>query len=335
MVETAQRGVIAFGELMLCLTTRDHERFVQARDFDMRYTGAEANVAVSLSGFGVPAAVVSRVPKHEVGQACLNYLRQYGVDTTRVVRGGDRLGLLYVEQGTVQRASSVIYDREHSAFQEAQPDDFDWDTILTGSAWLHWSGTAPSRGPNVVRIIEQACEAARQLGVTVSCDINYRSRLWSVADAAPMMTALMDRVDVAFVGTEDAAALFGVCKADDDPVDAARGMRHRFGHRAVFTPVRDSGGTGPDRYGVLLYTDMGAWRSQMREVSTVGRIGAGDAMAAGAIYGLLRDDPPQRVVDFGAAAACLKHTIPGDFNLVTVAEVERLMSGAGGSRVQR
>lgn len=336
---SSRKRIVTFGELLLRLTTKAHARFTQAREFEAGYTGAEANTAVSLAQFGMETFVVSRVPSHEVGQACVNALRAYGVNTDYIVRGGTRLGLLYVEPGAAQRASNILYDREHSSFQEASPNEFDWETILAGKAWLHFCGTAPARGANVVGIVAEACRTARRLGVKVSCDFNYRSKLWSLDEARRVMTGLMEYVDVGIGGAQDAEQLFGIAatRNDDNGIaDAAERLRARFGFDCVAMSLREGDSASANRFGALLSVGGQVFYSREYVIDAiVDRIGAGDALAAGLIYGLLSGAEGQRTIDFAAAAACLKHTIPGDFNLISVEEIERLMAGESGGRVNR
>ncbi len=307
-------------------------RFVQAETFTARYTGAEANVGVSLVHFGIEACAVSKVPEHEMGQACINYLRRFGVNTEHVVRGGDRLGLLYLETGASQRPSKVIYDRAHSSFAEARPDDFNWPAILKGKDWFHFSGTAPALGANIVAILHEALEAARALGVTVSCDCNYRSKLWSHDEASHTLGALFDLVDVFVGGREDAEKLFGIRGTEQE---AAQGLRERFGFRCVAMTLREGVSASVNRLGGLLCDASGVYSSRSYEMQIVDRVGGGDAFTAGLIYGLLSDFGSQRTVDFAAAAACLKHSIPGDFNLASREEIEQLLAGDQSGRVQR
>jgi 2-dehydro-3-deoxygluconokinase len=326
------KKVVAFGELLLRLDTRDHERFVQAEEFVARYTGAEANVAVSLAHFGVEAFAVSKVPSHEVGQACVNTLRRYGVNTDSVVRGGPRLGILYVETGASQRPSKVLYDRSHSSFCEVRTDEFDWDALLAGKDWFHFSGTAPAQGESVRRVLAEGLRAAKRLGLTVSLDCNYRSTLWGAEEATRVLTGLMDDVDVFIGSADDAELLFGIA---GEPAESAALVRQRFGLRHVAYTLREGGSASFHRLAGLLCDAEGCCTSREYAIQIVDRIGAGDAFTAGLIYGLLCGWGPPRTIDFATAASCLKHSIPGDFNLVSVEEVERLLSGEEAGRVQR
>jgi 2-dehydro-3-deoxygluconokinase len=337
--------VVTFGELLLRLTTRGHERFTQAESFEARYTGAEANVAVPLANWGMEALAVSRVPNHEIGQACLNYLRRYGVNTNHVYRGGERLGIVFAEIGASQRPSQIIYDRTYSCFQEADPTEFPWEEILPGKDWFHFSGTAPARGENVIRTLRDALSVAKENNLTISCDMNYRSKLWTVEEAREVMPELMESVDVAIVGVEDVIRIFGIPIPEavralliQDPSPLAETLRtlskrFRFSHVAM--TLRREASASTNQILGLLYDGQDMVQSPLYDIDVVDRIGAGDAFTAGLIHGLLMDEPMERTIEFATAASCLKHTIPGDFNLVSMAEVRHLMEGEGCARIQR
>jgi len=327
------KAIVTFGELLLRLDPPGMDRFTQAETFRARYTGAEANVAVCLAGFGADTYAVSKVPEHEIGQACVNYLRRFGVNTDFIVRGGDRLGVLYVETGFSQRPSKVIYDRNHSSIREVRRDEFDWERILAGKQWFHFSGTAPALGENVVAVIEDALDAAKRLGVTTSCDCNYRSKLWGPQEAGRVLSGLLNRVDVFIGGTEDAEKLFGV-KAPDEQ-GAAQRLRELFGFTSVAMTLRSGSSASLNHYAGVICGPQGCAFSRDYEIQIVDRVGAGDAFTAGVVYRILSGADASAVVEFAAAAACLKHTIPGDFNLVSVQEVEQLIEGGQAGRVQR
>lgn len=332
MIGNSDFQFVAFGELLLRLDTHRHERFLQAEEYAARYTGGEANVAVSLAQWGVRAFAVSKVPTHEIGQACINYLRRYGVNTSGVVRGGQRLGILFVETGAAQRPSKVIYDRAASSFREAVPAEFDWDAILSGKDWLHFSGTAPAIGENVRCVLRDALTTAKRLGVTVSFDCNYRSTLWGVEEARAVLGGLMEYVDV-FAGTHhDAHVLFDI---GGSPRESAARLRERFGFRAVAYTLRETPSASVNSLSGLLCDNDGCGTSREYQMHLVDRIGGGDAFTAGLVFGMLSGWPGQRTIDFAAAASCLKHSIPGDFNLVSLEEVEQLLAGGGSGRVQR
>lgn len=325
-------SVATFGELLLRLDAPGHERFVQTERFTARYTGGEANAAVALAQWGVETFAVSKVPAHEIGQACVNMLRRYGVNTDHVLRGGDRLGILYVETGASQRASRVIYDRAGTSFRSLKRGELDWKAILSGRDWLHVTGTAPALGEDVRAVVREGLRAARRLGVTVSLDVNYRSSLWPVSEARRVLGGLMRDVDV-FVGTtHDAAALFDL---GGEPADSAQALRKRFGLRAVAYTLRGGEGAGGGSLAGLLCDAKGVRESRRHDMQFVDRIGGGDAFTAGLIYGLLNRWPARRTVEFAAAAGCLKHSIPGDFNLVSLEEVQALAGGDASGRIRR
>jgi len=328
----AAKKLVAFGELLLRLDARGHDRFVQAGELLARYTGGEANVAVSLAQWGLQTFAVSKVPAHEIGQACINYLRRYGVNTDWVVRGGQRLGIVYVEAGASQRPSKVIYDRGHSSFREIEPEEFDWDAILAGKDWLHFTGTAPALGEDVVGVLQDALRTARRLGVMVSFDCNYRSTLWSAEEARGVLPGLMQYVDL-FAGTShDAEMLFDIAGST---ADSAAELRRRFGFGCVAYTLRQSPSASVNRLAGLLCDETGCWTSREYEMLMVDRIGGGDAFCAGLIYGVMSGWEPQRTVEFAAAASCLKHSIPGDFNLVSLEEVRQLVETGEAGRVRR
>ena len=340
MEDVLSKKFVAFGELLLRLDPKGFSRFVQADELIARYTGAEANVAVSLAHFGWEAWAVSRVPAHEIGQAAINQLRRYGVKADHVARGGERLGLLYVETGASQRPSKVIYDRSHSSFSDASPEDFDWEKILAGKGWFHFSGTAPARGRNVIGILEDALSVAERLGITVSCDLNYRAKLWSVEEAARVLPDLLRSVDVLICGREDAEKLFGIradasLPADEAASVQARELCRRFSLEAAALTLRRGTSASVNVLAGLICVGESCALSRDHEIQIVDRIGGGDAFAAGIIHGLASRWDPKAVVEFAAAAACLKHSIPGDFNLASLEEVLDLVRGAGGGRVGR
>jgi 2-dehydro-3-deoxygluconokinase len=333
--------VVTFGELLLSLSARGNHRLVQAEEFTARYTGAEANAAVSLAQFGVEAFVVSKVPAHEIGQACINALRRFGVNTDFVVRGGDRLGLLYMENGAAHRPTKVIYDRSPSSFRQLRPGELDWETILAGKDWLHFSGTAPAAGQEVVEVLAEGLATAKRLGLTVSCDCNYRGKLWSMEEAGSVLTSLLPYVNVLICGKDDPQRLFDIVPQQEGLAQAAHEqhmaelLRQRFNLDYVAMTFREGISASVNRYAAMLANRDGACRSRQYEIQIVDRVGTGDAFAAGLIFGLLSKFEPQRVIDFAAAAACLKHSIPGDFNLVSREEVEQLLAGDCSGRVQR
>lgn len=335
------KSVVTFGELLLSLSTKGNCRLVQVEEFTARYTGAEANTAVSLVQFGVEAFVVSKVPCHEIGQACLNALRRFGVNTDYVVRGGDRLGLLYMEPGASQRATKVIYDRAPSSFRQIRRDDLDWNAILKGKDWFHFSGTAPALGHEVVETLAAGLATAKSLGLTTSCDCNYRSKLWSKAEAGRVLTLLLDNVDVLICGKDDPQTIFGIMRERNDLTGPARDehmaelLRKRFKLDSIAMTFREGISASVNRYSAMLCGRGEVCRSRQYEIQIVDRVGTGDAFAAGLLCGLVSGHDMQRTIDFAVAAACLKHSIPGDFNLVSRDEVEQLLAGDQSGRVQR
>ncbi len=326
--------IVLFGELMLRLNPAGFARLVQADRLEVYYTGGEANAGASLVRWGCAADMVSRVPAHEMGEACVNYLRRFGLNTRHVQRAGERLGLFYAETGAAQRQSMIIYDRKDSAFTTFSDEGLDWDQLLAGADWFHFAGTAPAVARRLVPVLTRACAAARRLGVRVSCDLNYRAKLWTPHEAADTMAELLPLVNVFVCGAEDAAGIFGVRGATD--AEMAAQLAERFGFTHVLVPRRESRSASDNAISALLWHRGEAVVSRTHELSPiVDRIGAGDAMTAGMIFGVGEGWPLQRTVDFAAAAACLKHATPGDFGLASLAEVQALAGGAGSGRIQR
>jgi 2-dehydro-3-deoxygluconokinase len=339
------KKAIFFGELLMRLGTKRFERFLQAHEFEVGYTGAEANAAVSLAGFGLESHVVSAVPDHEIGLACLNYVRQFGVRTDHVVRMGKRLGTFYLETGASQRPSKVIYDRAGSSITELKPGQVNWDEIFHGKHWFHWSGTAPALSDSMVATTAEACAAARRHGLTVSCDLNYRRKLWSPENARRVMTSLMQYVDVLIGNEEDTALVLGVQPKGVDVhsgslnVDryreVAQVLHDRFKFKYVATTLRESLSASENGWSCLLSDGKQCCVSRSYRIWIVDRVGGGDSFSGGLIYGLLTGMSTQETVEFAAAASCLKHSIHGDFNLVSRDEVEALVRGGGSGRIVR
>ncbi|MBI1839404.1 MAG: E3 binding domain-containing protein [Verrucomicrobia bacterium] len=334
---------VFFGELLMRLDAPRHERLVQARQFDVRYTGAEANAAVSCAQLGCDAYVVSAVPDNELGQACLNFIRQYGVNTDHVLRGGSRLGTLYLEAGVPPRASRVIYDRAGSAFTELKPGEVDWSSILPGKKWLHWSGTAAAVSQLMPQVLSEACAAARRQGASVSCDLNYRGNLWSVEDARRVLTPLTRDVDVLIASEEhlrlvlgfDAAALESSGGPSEAFARAAQALRSRLAVARLAVTLRSRNDSGAARWQGLLVDSRGESWSRIHAPPSVDRIGAGDAFSGALIHALMTGMERQEAIEFAAAAGCLKHSIHGDFNLATREEVLSVARGDLGDRVRR
>ncbi len=337
--------IVTFGEIMMRLNPENYLRLVQAERLEVTYAGGEANVAVSLANYGMNTVFVTKLPSHEIGQCAVNELRRYGVDTSYIVRGGNRLGLYYVEKGASQRASKVIYDRAGSAIALAEPSDFDWERILESADWFHWTGITPALGGNLPQICLDACKTARKLGVTVSCDLNYRKKLWSREKAGKIMAELAPYVDVCIANEEDAKDVFGIEAADTDLdagqinregyIQVARQLTDRFGFRKVAITLRGSISASDNDWAGMLYSEGTAYFSPVYRVHIVDRVGGGDSFGGGLIYGLLNGYDDQKVIDFATAASCLKHSIEHDFNLVSAAEVKALAEGNGSGRVQR
>ena len=336
---------ITFGEILMRLNPPGYQRFVHADEFEASYAGGEANVAVSLAQYGMDAAFVTKLPAHEIGQCAVNALRKYGVDTKSVVRGGDRLGIYFVEKGASQRASKVIYDRAGAAIAKASASDFDWDTIFEGADWFHWTGITPALGGDLPEICLDACKAAKAKGVKISCDLNFRKKLWSSQKANEVMSKLMPYVDVCIANEEDAKDVFGI-EAENTDIDAgklnhegyisvAKQLCDRFGCEKVAITLRSSISANDNDWAAMLYTGGEAYFSPSYHIHIVDRVGGGDSFGGGLIYSLLTEKAPQDAINFAVAASCLKHTIEHDFNLVSVAEVESLAAGNATGRVQR
>ena len=337
--------VITFGEIMLRLAPEGYYRFVQAQSFGATYGGGEANVAVSLANFGVDTAFVTKLPKHEIGQAAVNKLREFGVDTARIVRGGGRVGIYFLEKGASQRPSKVIYDRAGSSIATADKSDFDWDAIFAGVEWFHFTGITPALGANVVDICMEACKAAKAKGITVSCDLNYRKNLWTREQAGKAMAALCDYVDVCIANEEDAKDVFGIEAENTDIYGGqldhagykavAKQLADRFGFKKVAITLRTSISASENNWAGMLFDGERYCFSKEYNMKIVDRVGGGDSFGAGLIYSCLNGYDAQQAVEFAVAASCLKHTIEGDMNMVSVDEVQKLAGGDGSGRVQR
>lgn len=337
--------VITLGEIMLRLSPEGNNRFVQCESFRIIPGGGEANVAVSLAHYGHEVCFVTKLPRHEIGQIALNALRRYGVDTQFIVRGGERVGLYYAETGASMRPSKVIYDRAHSAIAEAKAEEFDFDSIMQGAQWFHWSGITPAISDNAATLTRLACEAAQRHGVTVSVDLNFRKKLWSSEKAISVMRPLMQYVDVCIGNEEDAELCLGF-KPDADvesgKTDAAgyerifQQMRETFGFKYVVSTLRESFSATHNGWKALIYDGREFYQSKRYDIlPIIDRVGGGDAFAGGLIHGLLTKATQGEALEFAVAASALKHTINGDFNLVSADEVESLAGGNANGRVQR
>ena len=339
--------IITFGELMLRLQPYNYERFVQCDHVEFSFGGGEANVAVSLANYGMDAAFVTKLPAHAIGQAAVNSLRRYGVDTTKIVRGGDRVGIYFNEKGASQRGSVCIYDRAHSAIQTADPSDFDWDAVFDGADWFHFTGITPALGPNVVQMCVDACKAAKARGIKISCDLNYRGKLWTRAQAREAMTELAQYIDVCISNEEDAKDVFGIEAENTDIYggslnhqgykSVAKQLADKFGFEMVAITLRESHSAFDNGWSAMLYNvarDEYCF-SKKYDLHIIDRVGGGDSFGGGLIYSLLSGKDTQAAVEFAVAASALKHSIEGDYNMVTVAEVEKLAGGDGSGRIQR
>lgn len=337
--------VITFGEIMLRLATHGYLRFTQSNSLQATYGGGEANVAVSLAHFGVDAAFVTKLPKHEIGQSAVNELRRFGVDTSKIARGGDRVGIYYLEKGASQRASKVIYDRAHSSIATAKKEDFDWAKIFEGAKWFHFTGITPALGQNVADITLEAVKKAKELGLTVSCDLNFRKNLWTSEQAGKTMATLMPFVDVCIANEEDAEKVFGIKAGNTDVTsghlshdaykDVAKQLKEKFGFKKVAITLRGSISASDNKWAAMYYNGSDYFFSKEYLVRIVDRVGGGDSFGAGLIYAMLENYKDQDAIEFAVASSCLKHTIEGDFNLLSLSEVQALAGGDGSGRVQR
>ena len=337
--------IVTLGEIMLRLSTPGNTRFVQSDSFDVVYGGGEANVAVSCANYGHDAYFVTKLPKHEIGQSAVNALRKYGVNTEYIVRGGDRVGIYYLETGASMRPSKVIYDRAHSAIAEAEASDFDFDAIMQGADWFHWSGITPAISDKAAEITKLACEAAKRHNVTVSVDLNFRKKLWTKEKAQSIMRPLMQYVDVCIGNEEDAELCLGF-KPEADVnsghtdaegyKDIFKQMRETFNFKTVVTTLRESFSSTHNGWKALIYDGKEFYTSKRYDIDPIiDRVGGGDSFSGGIIHGLLTKPNQGEALEFAVAASALKHTINGDFNLVSIEEVEALAGGDASGRVQR
>jgi 2-dehydro-3-deoxygluconokinase len=336
---------VTFGEVMLRLATPGALRLNQTPVLEMTFGGGEANVAVSLALFGEEAAFVTRLPKNDVAEACLQKLRGLGVATTFILRGGERVGIYFLETGASQRASTVTYDRAHSSIAEIDPAELKWDAILQGADWFHFTGITPALSDRAAQAALDGVRAAKKLGLTVSCDLNYRKKLWTSDKAGQVMSGLMEHVDICIANEEDAEKVFGVKAGGADVtggkidhsryVEVATKLTERFKFQGVAITLRESFSASHNGWSGLYFTEGKAHFSKRYDIQIVDRVGGGDSFAAGLIYALGKKKGPQEAIEFAVAASCLKHSISGDFNLVKLAEVEALLAGDGSGRVQR
>ena len=337
--------VITMGEIMLRLSPTGFNRFVQADALELVFGGAEANVAVSLANFGMQSSYITKLPAHEIGQAAVNSLRRYGVDVSGIVRGGRRVGIYFLEKGASQRASKVIYDRANSAIAEASPSDFNWKEIFKGASWFHFTGITPALSKNAAEICLEACKTARSMGITVSCDLNYRKKLWTPDEAKETMSSICEFVDICISNEEDAEKVFGITSKNTDVSsgklnekgykEVAAKLCKKFGFQKVGITLRESTSASENNWSAMLYTKGKAYFSKKYTMQVVDRLGGGDSFAAALICAELKGFKPQKQIDFASAASCLKHSINGDFNQVSFDEVLTLAQGDASGRVQR
>ena len=341
--------IITFGEIMLRLATPEHQRFMQAKSYIASFGGGEANVAVSLANYGLEAEFVTRLPENDLGHSVVLELRKHGVGTGNIISGGERLGIYFLETGSVSRPSKVIYDRAHSSISEIKPGMIDWKTVFSDASWFHWTGITPAISEGAARVCLEAIGIASELGITISCDLNYRKNLWKWGKAAgEIMPALVEKCDIILGNEEDAEKVFGI-KSDATDVfsgnvesseyeSVCKKLKHRFpGARKIIITLRGSISADHNTWSGILYDGTRFFRAPVYQIThIVDRVGGGDSFMGGLIYGLLTypgDD--QKALSFAVAASCLKHTIHGDFNMVTVQEVEQLMKGDSSGRVVR
>lgn len=339
--------IVTFGEILLRLAAPGFNRLFQSNLLEASFCGAEANVAVSLANFGLESFFVTKVPEGIAGQAAINSLRSFGVETEKIARGGGRLGLYYLEKGASQRPSVVLYDRAQSSFANSCESDFDWDTIFEGAKCFHFSGINPALGDNVKKITENACKVAKEKKLLVSCDINYRNKLWQVDNARQVMGDLLRYVDLCITNEEDAATILGIPIKDSDFTqgvisydaykEAGEKICKKFGVSFAGITLRTSISANQNKWAGILFSaeENQAYLSKEYNIHVVDRVGSGDSFAAGLIFGLLKQKNPQEVVDFAAASSCLQHSIEGDFNRVSIDEVEALMAGEYSGRIKR
>ncbi len=336
---------VTFGEIMLRLAPNGYDRFVQAREFGVVYGGGEANVAVSLANYGKEVCFVTKLPKHEIGQAAVNELRRYGVNTDYITRSGDRVGIYFCEKGASQRPSKVIYDRANSSIAEAMISDFNWDKVFEGAEWFHFTGITPALSDQCAAITLEAVKKAKAAGVTVSVDLNYRKKLWSTEKAGKVMSEIVKYCDVVIANEEDAEKVFNI-KAEATDIekgnlnnegykDVARQLQQRFELQYVAITLRESFSAFDNGWSAMLYDGNEFYKSKRYNIHIVDRVGGGDSFSGGLIYGLASGMSNAEALEFATAASCLKHTIEGDFNMVSKEEVIALAKGDASGRVQR
>jgi 2-dehydro-3-deoxygluconokinase len=339
------KKIVTFGEIMMRLTPFDHERIVQANQFQVRYGGGEANVAVSLAYYGHEVSFVTRLPENPIGNAALNNLKSWAVDTNFIIRGGDRLGIYFLEHGASIRPSKVNYDRSNSAISEINPEDLDWDLIFEGKDWFHITGITPALSKSCAIASLEAVKAAKKKGLQVSCDLNYRKKLWSKDEARKVMNDIVKFVDVIIANEEDASDVFGIKSEDSDVLKAdlsvegyksvSKQLRDLCNSDLVAITLRESLSASDNNWSAIIFNGKEYFTSKKYPIHLVDRVGGGDAFGAGLIHGIIKNWDLQKVLEFGVAASALKQTIPGDMNLVSEGEVLAIMEGDISGRVQR
>lgn len=337
--------IVTFGEIMLRLAPTGYLRIGQTKQLDMTFGGGEANVAISLANFGKHARFVTGLPQNDIGEACIGELRRWGVDVSKIIRRPGRMGIYFCEKGASQRPSKVIYDRSDSVVSRLTQNDLDWDSIFDGAQWFHFTGITPALSDSLAETLLVACKTAKEKGIRVSCDLNYRKKLWSKEKAGKVMAGLMPYVDVLIANEEDAANVFGICAEGtnitkgsidlDGYRSVARQLSERFDIKTVAITLRGSVSASDNNWSALLYDGGEMYVSKKYDIHIVDRVGGGDSFAAGLIYGMIEGYDDRDALEFAVAASCLKHSIEGDFNLVSVDEVKALAGGDGSGRVQR
>lgn len=339
------KKVVTLGEIMLRLSTPDFKRFIQADSLEVTYGGGEANVAAALCNYGLNGTFVTKVPDNPIGQSAINHLRRFGVDTRFIVRGGDRLGIYFLETGASMRASQVIYDRSGASIAEAKTSEFDFDEILKDAVWFHTTGITPALSDEAAALTEAALKAAKAKGITTSIDLNYRKKLWTKEKARAVMTNLCQYVDICIGNEEDADTTLGFKAAHTDVTkgeldldgfkEVFKQMKDKFGFKFIASSLRESHSASDNGWSALVYDGTEFYHTKSYQIRIIDRVGSGDSFASGLIYGLVTGMSMKDAAEFGVAASALKHTIPGDMNHATLKEVQELMKGDGSGRVQR
>lgn len=339
------KKVVGFGDMMISFHPAGYKRFIQADCMELNYTGAEANVLVSLSRFKIPTSFVTRLPDNDIAECAIACMNKYGVATDNIIRGGERMGVIYTEKGASQRPSRVVYDRKHTAIATAKRNEFDWEVILQGASWFHFTGITAALSDDTAIICEDACKIAKKLGLTISCDLNYRKNLWSEEKAKSVMERLVCFADVLIANEEDADKVLGIKANHTDVItgkldrdgytEVARLLRERYGVKHVGITLRESLSASDNNWSAMLANESGSYFSRKYSMHIINRVGGGDAFTAALIYAFIKEMSPQAAIEFAAAASCLKHSLEEDFNLISVEDVQRLTSGDASGRVQR